>query len=421
MSGQVDFHFDISLVHRSKAEDFTIDRGRLEINWSGQPTYWRKDIEVDGTDWGIRYNGCLDKRMQYLYDAFLEERDFHEYRPLYLLGAEYLEGEYRKFSVQLNNSLYKTVLWTIQSAATRLFAWLSGSSFKSLEYINPHPPKNRVDDTHSAFYHEVATCRIKQSEIKRVFGNSLLFNITPYITIHSIVDPIYGPCEIEFSYDVWSYYNREKKQNPELTILEAYKFFLEAGYKSFVATSTSQQIIDATMQTNCFRPETDPFENPSFSNTQYLAHSCVEAGLGEIYLQDFYAIGDDNNVVRQEHMMRFKSDITPTRLQVASLSLLKYLQHKTQNAVLEAPDFLVQGINSSALQTLSEETSQLTEEEVTQLRECLAFGSSCSSKLFEISEHIQTHAKTLRDSPQFLRAFFDLPLPQKPVEMIEND
>lgn len=161
-----------------------------------------------------------------------------------------------------------------------------------------------------------------------------------------------------------------------------------------------------------FRPAVEPIPDVlDMRDAKYLKDCCIEAGLAETGLCDIYAFGSDKPCY-QELRTTFMTNVKVTRQQVASLCLLKYLQGPTQDVTPE---------DSLALQALSQDVSQLTDQEIAEIRNYFAFpGNTCSSKLLNITQNIQAQASILREHPRFLEAFFELPLPRKAAEKIDE-
>ncbi len=168
-----------------------------------------------------------------------------------------------------------------------------------------------------------------------------------------------------------------------------------------------------------FQPTTEPQPDYSRSHSKYVEDCCLEVGLIEPYLCNLYVFGKSEPIT-QITKTKLKPNTTITRLQVASLCILKYAIEKTKDTAL-IPDFLFgHAIDESTLQTLSLELSRLTDQELIDLRNSFTSLNECPASLLKIAQNIQAQVKILREDSQFLRAFFDLPLPRKPPNSIET-
>lgn len=212
-----------------------------------------------------------------------------------------------------------------------------------------------------------------------------------------------------------------------LSFVWAHRFCEDQGYPlsldwmvaGAAAGGVAHTIAEISMKRNCgkllnrgFRPEVEAIPDilPP-PNSNYVKKCCLEAGLAEDYLQDVYAF-QSSEPEYQQTRTRLKSDVTVTRLQVASLSILKHIQARTQEAAAE----LFSQLDSSSLQALSQRVAQLTDREIADLKQSFVSPETpCPTNLLDLAQDIQEQAKILRDHPQFLEAFFDLPLPRKPA------
>ena len=439
VEGKLNQIFDMSKVHLSQAYSYAQgDKGAyLKIDWLGRPTYWREDEE----GWGTRYSGRLDERAHGLYNDFLKERDNHKYRIDYAVAATKLEKGYVEFYKQLENgSSCQSVLWKMQVLSSKFFSWLSGASRKGKDAILFHPM-----GAHSPFYHATLTTRFKVSELEAaglLKREDMVKDFAPAVLIqdNGLATAHYLPLEenetersvaIEFDYEVW----KQHAESRDATILDTYKSkFLAKGIDIFdiieSKLSAKENESDTISQTprGLRHPPFMPTVEPEWMTSQELAYvgdCCLEAGLTEQFLQDVYVVGCDT-LMRQELRVRWKPGVQVTRAQVASLCILKYLQA----GITEHPPKFLSQLDASSLHRLSQKVSQLTEQEIADLK--TAFGppgKACPANLLDIVKGIRAQARTLQDSPRFLEAFGGLPLPMlfthgfipEAVELLEPD
>ena|GEM_PF-5529354 len=184
----------------------------------------------------------------------------------------------------------------------------------------------------------------------------------------------------------------------------------------------SVQVIDRSPQrtssyiSSGFIPSEEPIsDEATFFNQQYVQDCCDQAGLLEHFLHRtrYLQPGRGSSIEGEsQDRVRFKSGAIVTRIQVAKLCILGYLEKNSY-----VPDFLlldrvVNGLTLRDLFFLFAQLTELTEQERSDLKNLvLSKEIECSDSVRKLSETIASHAKVLRDEPRFVEVFSDFPLP----------